>query len=561
MKQRRERASAATSASPETTDPFAAAAAELRARRPLRSGRLRQIVSNPQNAAIAEQELQAYLAGHPDDADALSLLAQISARLGRRSEALSLWRRCLERAPDFASARFDLANLLVQSNKFGEALAETERLLGEDDGNPLFRRLKANILGMIGEDAPSLAIYEDLAADNPPQAEFWLSYGHALRAIGGQAKSIAAYRKALEFRPSCGLAYWSLAHLKTFRFDDADIAAMQDQLKRADISADDRVTLQFALGKADEDRGAYERSFEHYAKANAAMRLRIDYDIEGVASGVARNKAVFTPEFLKSRSGAGCPAPDPIFVLGLPRSGTTLVEQVLSSHSAIEGTAELPYIPALAAQLAEEKGGGRRADTLDVLGKLEPAALAALGEEYLESARLHRKLGRPFFIDKKPRNFLHIGLIHLILPNAKIIDVRRHPVACCLSTFKSYFSSAHPRLAELGQFYRHYVELTAHFDRVLPGRVHRIVYETLVADPEGEVRRLFDYLGLPFEERCLHFYETERAVRTPSAEQVRRPIYTDALDNWRHYEPWLGPLIKSLGSALTRYPEVPEDLR
>src|ERR1043166_1482280 len=550
-----------SAAASDDKDLFAATAAELRARRPIRNARLWKIASNPQEPALAESALRGYLEKYPDDADALNFLAAAEARLGRRAEAVSLLRRCLELAPEYASARFDLANLLVQLSRFGEALAETERLLDEDEHNPLFRRLKASILGMIGEDDRSLEIYEGLAGENPRQAEFWLSYGHALRAVGEQAKSIAAYRKALEVRPSCGLAYWSLAHLKTFRFDDADIAAVEHQLQRADISADDRVTLQFALGKAYEDRGAYERSFEHYAKANAAMRLRIDYDIKGVASGVARNKAVFTPQFLQSRSGAGCPAPDPIFVLGLPRSGTTLVEQILSSHSAIEGTAELPYIPALAAGRAERKGGGGRPAALDVLKDLEPSALAAPGEEYLERARLHRRLRRRVVIDNTPRNFLHVGLIHLILPNAKIIDVRRHPVACCLSTFKSYFGSAHPRLAELGQFYRHYVELMAHFDRVLPGRVHRVIYERLVEEPEREIRRLLDYLGLPFEECCLRFHETERAVRTPSAEQVRRPIYTDALDDWRHYEPWLGPLINSLGSALRRYPEVPEELR
>jgi tetratricopeptide (TPR) repeat protein len=538
-------------------DIFAAAKARL-ATRPLRSARLRQIASGIVEPKAAEQALRDHLAKHADDADALYLLAQTVARLGRGRDAAALLGRCCALAPDFAAARYHLANLSMQLSRYGDALAEIERLLADDARNPLFRQLKANILGAIGEDARSLAILEELAAEEPAQAEFWLGYGHALRAAGSPEKSIAAYRKALTFRPSSGLAYWSLAHVKTFRFGEAGIEAMQAQLKRADISSEERTALQFALGKAYEDAGAYERSFAQYAKANAALRLRSGYDLDALAARVAANKSLFTPAFLQARSRAGCPAPDPIFVLGLPRSGTTLVEQILASHSAIEGAGELAYITALAGRLAEEEGAR---DELAALAKLEPSALAGLGETYLESASLHRKLGRPFFVDKKPRNFLHVGLIQLILPNAKIIDVRRHPVACCLSTFKSYFDGAHPRLAELGQFYRRYVELMAHFDRVLSGKVHRVIYEQLVTEPEAEMRRLFDYLGLPFEEACLRFHETERAVRTPSAEQVRRPLYTDALDSWRHYEPWLGPLIQSLGSALERYPKVPRELQ
>jgi hypothetical protein len=319
--------------------------------------------------------------------------------------------------------------------------------------------------------------------------------------------------------------------------------------------------MQFALAKAFEDLGAYDRSFEQYAKANAATRLRIEYDPNTLSSGVAANKALFTSEFLRSRGGVGCKMRDPIFILGRPRSGSTLVEQILSSHSAIEGTAELPYITLLASRLEQRESTTYGTDYLKVLAGMEPAALTALGEEYIVDTRVHRKLDRPFFIDKKPGNFAHIGLIHLILPNAKIIDARRHPAASCLSMFKHYSSKGRIRLAELGRFYRDYVELMAHFDRVLPGRIHRVIYEDMIADPEAEVRRLLDYLDLPFEESCLRFYETKRTVLTPSSEQVRRPITGEAVDYWRNFEPWLGTLITSLGSVFTEYPSVPEELR
>jgi hypothetical protein len=292
------------------------------------------------------------------------------------------------------------------------------------------------------------------------------------------------------------------------------------------------------------------------------MRVRISYDPDTLSSGVAVNKTIFTSEFLKSRSSAGCPAPDPIFVLGRPRSGSTLIEQILSSHSAIEGLAELPYITTLAGRLENRDGAiPYGTEYLRALEKMEPQGLMALGEEYMRTTQGHRKLGRPFFIDKKPANFSHVGMIMLILPNAKIIDARRHPAASALSMFKQYSSKGRLRLTELGRFYRDYVELMAHFDRVAPGRIHRVHYENMVADPDTEVRRLLDHLGLPFEESCLRFYETKRTVLTPSSEQVRKPISSEAVDHWRNYEPWLGPLIRGLGSVFTEYPAVPEELR
>jgi tetratricopeptide (TPR) repeat protein len=540
-----------------TVDAFASAAAKLRDRRPLRA-RLRNIVSElgGKPPGATEQALETYLAAFPDDPDALSMLAQARRRAGRSKEAAALLARCLELAPEFTAARFSYADVLFSLHKFDDALRELDLLLAEESWNPLFRQLKARILENIGEHDKSLTIWEELANENSGRAESWIAYGHALRTMGAQEKCIAAYRRALEVRPSFGLAYSSLANLKTFHFGDAEVASMSAHLKRSDISADDRINLQFALGKAYEDLAAYGRSFEQYARGNAALRLRIDYDRERLTAQVHRTRALFMPEFLQHRSGTGCAAPDPIFIVGRPRSGSTLIEQILSSHSAVEGTAELPYLP----DLAKEISTTGAEEYPEILQTLEADALRRVGARYLESAQVHRKLGRPFFIDKNPANHLHIGLIALALPNAKIIDARRHPVGCSFSMFKQRFSKTNLRLGELGRAWRDYAALMVHFDRVLPGRIHRVLYEDLVGDPETEVRRLLQYLELPFEESCLRFYETRRGVFTPSSEQVRQPISGEAVNHWRHYEPWLRPLTEALGPALTRYPEVPDEL-
>ena len=543
-------------------DSFAPAATRIDAHRPRRKPRLQKIAAHLQNdrIALAEKELSEHLARRPDDADAISLLAQTVVRLGRRTEAASLLARCLELAPNFDAARFDYAKLLVRLSRFSDALGEVDFLLKGHSDNPLLRELKAHILGFMGETRQSLAVWQQLTAAYPGRAECWLGYGHALRASSRREDSMAAYREALECRRSFGAAWWGLADMKTVRFSDADVAAMEQQLTRPDIAPDDRINLQFSLGKAYEDLCAYDRSFEHYAKANAAMRLRIDHNWDAIASRVADNKSLFTPEFFRSRGDAGCSDPSPIFILGRPRSGSTLIEQILSSHAAIEGTAELPYIHALAERLEERECRATATDYPRVLKTLEPSVLATFGESYLQSAAVHRKLGRALFIDKSPTNYFHIGMIFLILPNAKIVDARRHPAATCLSMFKQNQGETNLRLSELGRVYRDYVALLAHFDSAMPGRIHRVIYEDMVANPEAEIRRLLDHLGLPFEESCLRFHETERTVFTPSSEQVRKPISADAVDHWRNFESSLAPLIKSLGSALTAYPSVPEDL-
>jgi tetratricopeptide (TPR) repeat protein len=530
--------------------------------RPPLSSRLRQIADDLQAGHIetAEKKLSEYLDTFPEDADAIMLMARAMDRSGRTSEAVSLLSRCLKLDPEFASARFVRGRLLFRLHRYREALAEIETLLTREERNPRYREVKADILSKIGEEKQASEICRALAAENPRRAESWVLYGATLRSMGANDEAVAAYRRATEARPSCGWAWWSLADIKGVHFSNADICAMQEQLAQADLSADDRTQMLFALGMAYERVNDYQHAFEHYARANAASRHAMNRSEHSSASRVARFKALFTPGFLRSRTGAGCQAPDPIFVLGRPRSGSTLIEQILASHSEIEGVGELPYVVDLIAQLAGREALSSAARYPEALERLDHAALAALGSLYLESAALHRKSGQPYFVDKMPGNFLHVGMIHLILPNAKIIDIRRNPAATCLSMFKHNFGKSNPSLEELGRLYREYVEIMAHYDRVLPGRVVRIVYEELVASPEAEIRKLLQRLDLPFEESCLNYHATERAIRTPSAEQVRRPMYGDAVDHWRLFEPWLGPLTTSLGSVLAEYPAVPAGL-
>jgi hypothetical protein len=388
-----------------------------------------------------------------------------------------------------------------------------------------------------------------------------MSYGHALKTAGHQDECIRAYRRSIELKPGLGETYWSLANLKTFRFAPSDLDTMREQVRHGDLTDEDRLHFHFAFGKALEDLTLYAESFEHYANGNRLRREGIRYEAAETSAHMRRSKAVFSRQFFAERAGFGAQAPDPIFIVGLPRAGSTLLEQILSSHPAVEGTMELPDVPAIAGSLGARKTRSQTSKYPEVLADLSADQLRALGERYLSQTRIQRKTDAPFFIDKMPNNFAHVGLIHLILPNAKIIDARRHPLGCCFSGFKQHFARGQHftySLEDLGSYYRDYVELMAHLDAVLPGRVHRVIYEQMIDNTEAEVRRLLDYCGLPFDERCLRFYENERAVRTASSEQVRQPIFRDAVEHWRHYEPWLGPLKDALGTVLEKYPATPE---
>ena len=508
----------------------------------------------------AEALLRAVLKQRPNDVAALRMLAEVAARISRDDDACALLARCLELAPGFDVARQQYAVMLNRAARPAEAMVQTERLLAIDPRNPAYRNLKAVILCHIGDYEPAIAMYARLLEERPAQPKMWMSYGHALKTAGHQDRAIAAYRRAIACDPGFGDAWWSLANLKTFRFGDEELATMRAQLARADLPGEGRHQLEFALGKALEDRGEYEASFAHYLEGNRLRRATVAYDARDNHQRVQRAKRLLDAEFFRRREGQGSTAADPIFVLGLPRAGSTLIEQILSSHSLVEGTMELPEIMALSRSLRHMAASPRTDGYLEVLVEQDAAALRALGERYLAATRVHRKTPAPHFVDKMPNNFQHIGLIRVALPNAKIIDARRHPLACCLSAFKQHFARGQNfsyDLAELGRYYRDYVELMAHYDAVLPGHVHRVHYESMVDDTEAEVRRLLDYCGLPFEDGCLRFYENDRAVRTASSEQVRQPIYREGKDHYRHFEPWLGPLKEALGDVLDRYPAVP----
>ena len=410
--------------------------------------------------------------------------------------------------------------------------------------------LKAATLGRLGDFEEAIRLYQGVLERNPRHARVWLSYGHMLKTVGRQADGIAAYRKALELQPTLGDAWWSLANLKTVKFDEADISAVQSALHAPGLSDEDRFHLDFALGKALHDAGRTDEAFVHYAKANALRLKSQPYRPDEITHSVDRCIAAFTAEVFSERPG-GCDAPDPIFVVGMPRAGSTLIEQILSSHSMVEGTSELPDLP-----LLSRKVGPYPREILKASGEER----RALGEEYLQRAGVQRRTDRPLFIDKLPNNWLFVPLIQLILPSAKIIDARRHPLACCLSNFRQHFARGQAftyDLDHVGRYYADYVRLMAHVDRVLPGRVHRVFYEQMVDETEAEVRRLLEYCGLEFEPQVLEFYKTDRAVRTASSEQVRRPIYRDATDEWRAYDQHLAPLKAALGPVLDGYPVTP----
>ena len=501
----------------------------------------------------AEAILRPFLKRHPMDVKAIRMMAELAARVGRLGDAESLLRRAVELAPGFTAARANLATVFYKQNRAAEAIAELERIEQEGSANLGHASLKAAALGRIGGHDEALALYRLLLDARPDEPKLWMSFGHILKTVGNQDESVAAYRRALAIEPGLGEVWWSLANLKTIRFDDSDIAAMEQALARPGLGKQDRFHLYFALGKALEDKGEAEASFGHYAEGNRLRRSLLDYSAEDTSRHVERAIALYTTDFFSGRTAQGCPAPDPIFIVGMPRAGSTLVEQILASHPAIEGTAELPDLPAIARRLDERKARGDISHYPECLADFGADQLRTLGEEYLERASIQRVTDRPFFIDKLPNNWLHVGLIRLILPNARVIDARRHPLACGFSNFKQHYARGQRfsyDLADIGSYYRQYVTLMRHFDAVLPGYVHRVIHEDLVEDPEREVRRLLEFLGLAFDPACLAFHDNPRAVRTASSEQVRRPISRDGLEQWKPFEPWLEPLKTALGPVL-----------
>ena len=497
----------------------------------------------------AEQLVRQFLQTHCDHIEAMRLLAQIGVKLEILDDAEFLLESVLVFAPDYRAARYEYASVLVQRHKYLQAIEETNKLLPLEPHNPVYRTLYANACGGLGRHDDALQVYRELLVASPQAAELHLSIAHALKTLGRQAEAIESYREAAAMRPSYGDAYWSLANLKTYRFADDELARMRGQEAAAATSLVDRYHLCFALGKALEDRGEYAESFRYYERGNAFKKSESRYKADLIERNTRLQKQVCTAEFFAARRGCGCEPPDPIFIVGLPRAGSTLIEQILASHSQVEGTMELAEIPRLVHHLQGREYDEAKPHYPGVLPELSADQLRAFGEKYLEDTRMFRT-GKPFFIDKMPNNFRHLGLIHLILPNAKIIDARREPMACCFSNFKQLFAAGQEftySFEDIGRYYRTYVELMEHWDAVLPGKVLRVQHEDVVEGLEGNVRRILEFCGLEFEPACLEFYKTERSVRTASSEQVRQPIYKEGIDQWRNFEPWLGPLKAALG--------------
>ena len=510
---------------------------------------------NSDDLETAEILLRRRLLERPNDAPALHLMARVAATLNFSLEAEALLRLALEIDPGFLPAIYDLAAALHVGHRSGEAIELVERILEREPENESALTLKAAALFRIGEFAKAVSLAEQLLERSPDDAVLWSTYGHYLKTLGRSEEGEKAMRRAVEIAPGHGELWWNLANMKTAKFTGADVAVISGALA-ASRSDKDSTHLHFALGKAFEDLGDNAEAFGAYSRANAIWKRSLNHDPGEVTREVTAASAFFTKSFFDDRAGFGSASNEPIFIVGMTRSGSTLVEQILASHSQIEGTMELPYVGLIARQF------GRRKDDYHArLASLSAEQLKAAGEEYLSLAASHRVEGKPHFIDKMPNNWLHVPLIQLMLPNARIIDARRHPLACGVSNFRQHYARGQQFTYDLnwfGRFYYDYVRMMAHVDEALPGRVHRVIYENLVADTEAEVRRLLDYLGVPFEESCLRFYEQKRAVHTPSSEQVRRPITAEKVEGWRAYEPWLGDLKDALGPVLDAYPAVPD---
>lgn len=501
----------------------------------------------------AEQLCRAFLQRNGHHVEAMRLLADIGMKFNAYDEAEFLLESCKVLEPDNVSAHFDYVKVLRKRQKFEMALAEASELREKEPGNPEFEMLFANENLAVGNFDEAMLIYEALLGSMPNNPGINLTYGHALKTVGRQDDAISAYRRAYQVRPDCGDAYWSLANLKTYRFDDSEIAQMRERQDSPMTALDDRYHLCFALGKALEDRSEYRASFEYYELGNRLKREELKYDPARLSNEMRLQRELVTAELLDRFSGAGCAALDPIFIIGLPRAGSTLLEQILASHSQVEGTMELPNIFALAFRLDRQRIVGEEPEYPSNLANLTHEDVTRFGEEFIRDTQVYRKQGTPYFIDKMPNNFRHIGLINMILPNAKIIDARRGAMGCCFSGFKQLFAEGQEftyGLEEVGEYYSDYVALMQHWDKELPGKILRIRYEDVVADLETQVRRLLDYCGLPFEEACLNFHQNERAVRTASSEQVRQPIFKSGVDQWENFSEFLDPLRNKLGPEL-----------
>ena len=501
----------------------------------------------------AESLCRNFLQQDPHNVEAMRLLAAIGIGMGITDDAEQLLEAALKFDPGFHLGRFDYVGVLQTRQKFEAAFKHAGYLKEAKPDDLNFQRLYANICLNVGRNEEAIEIYNKVLGADPENPQILLMCGHAAKTIGRVQESIDYYRRCYTAKPDYGDAFWSLANLKTYTLSDDELAIAQHSEAASQSTTTDRIHLCFALGKAFEDRRNFSLSFEYYERGNQLKQSELGYHSDLVTTEVDTQIAVCNSTLIEIKSTSGHPAPDPIFIVGLPRSGSTLLEQILASHSEIDGTFELPNILNTVVKLNGRRMKGDMANYPGIMQELNDEQLSDLGKTYIEETKIHRA-NAPFFTDKMPNNFRHIGLIKMILPNAKIIDARREPMACCFSGFKQFFARGQAYtygLQEIGQYYKDYVRLMNHWDQVLPGQILKVQYENVVADLETEVSRMLEFCGLEMQSACLEFHKTDRLVRTPSSEQVRQPIYQKGLHQWKEYSKFLQPLRKALGEELS----------
>ena len=503
----------------------------------------------------AENIYRDILRRDPMNVNATRLLGVSALDAGQHRLAIRLLRNAIKLAPDFFGARIDLARALIEKDDLNEGREILLDAIELEPRLPYPRMLLGNLLSKAGRYEEAVVAFEAALQLDPDHGGSHSGMGHALKTIGRQEDAIAAYRNCARIHPSAGEAYWSLANLKTFRFSDDEITGMEQFVEDKKLPEETRVNFNFALGKAYEDRGDFERGFAFYDRGNSIRRENERYD--PVTTEVIHDRIMETisPELLEKNAAAGEPDPAPIFIVGLPRSGSTLVEQILASHEQVEGTHELPDLPRIIMEINKQQPHGESYP--EALQYFSADELTQLGGQYLESTLRHRT-GKPFFTDKMPNNFPSVGLLQLILPNAKIVNARRHPLDSCMGSYKQLFFKGQAftyDLIEIGEYYLEYQRVMDHWKSLLPGKILDVQYEEMVMDQEKQTRRLIDFCGLPWDDNCLTFYETDRAVNTASSEQVRQPIYSKSVNSWRRFEKQLQPLIEVLEPLLIKLPE------
>lgn len=522
---------------------------------------LQAVKSNLNQGKIEQADIicRQYLQKNKSDIEGMRLLAMIALQAKILDDAEFILESAVAFDPKHIGARYDYANVLLRRQKFGKAHDVAKQLNKLEPNSREFKTLLASTTTGIGDTDDGVKLYRQLIAEDSSLSGNYLLLGHAEKTRGELTSAVESYQKLYQLKADCGDAFWSLANTKTYKFTDSEIEHMRRHLDSADTSDVDKVHFYFALGKALEDNKDFSDAFEAYDNGNNLNKKLVNYHVSHTAMRVDRHIKYYDTNLYQRLKGVGHGAKDPIFIVGLPRAGSTLLEQILASHSQVDGTLELPNIPSLVRRL---QGRDRpKTDTEPQYPKniqeLDESYFSKFGQQYIEDTQIFRQ-GAPLFIDKLPNNFLYVGLIKLILPNAKIIDARRHPMSCCFSGFKQLFAEGQDftyGLNEVGDYYQQYVRLMDHWDEVLPGFVLRVQHEDVVDDLETQVRRILEFCGLPFEDSCLEFYKTERNIRTPSSEQVRQPIYKTGLEQWRNFESHLQPLIDALGDdVLKRYP-------